>query len=64
MLLLASGAGKPSIFIAAALALPAAFAGQRVGNIVFKYVDVVFFRRMVYAILLLSGTVAILGTLR
>lgn len=64
ILLLASGAGKPSIFIAAALALPAAFAGQRVGNIVFKYVDVVFFRRMVYAILLLSGTVAILGTLR
>lgn len=61
-LLVASGNAKPYVFGAFGLALPAVFAGQAAGNLMFKRVDVVFFRRMVYGILLLSGTVAIVGT--
>lgn len=62
-LLLASGNAKPYVFGAFALSVPSILIGQRVGNLVFKRVNLVYFRRMVYGILLLSGTVAIIGTL-
>lgn len=62
-LLIATGNAKPYVFGAFALALPAVLLGQRAGNLMFKRVDVVFFRRMVYTILLVSGAVAIVGTL-
>lgn len=62
-LLLIAGGGKPYVFGAFALCVPAVFAGQRAGNLLFKRVDVVAFRRLVYGILLVSGLVAIVGTL-
>lgn len=62
-LLLATGNAKPYVFAAFALAIPAVILGQRVGNLMFKRVDAVFFRRMVFGILLVSGAVAIVGTL-
>jgi uncharacterized membrane protein YfcA len=61
VLLIASGSAKPYVFGALALSLPAVFAGQRAGNLVFPRVDHTLFRRMVYGILLLSGVVAVVG---
>ncbi len=61
-LLVGTGNAKLYVFGAFALALPAVLVGQRAGNLMFKRVDIVFFRRMVYGILLLSGSVAIVGT--
>jgi hypothetical protein len=61
VLLLASGSARTSVFTAFVLAVPAVIAGQQLGNRVFHHIDVVVFRRMVYGILLLSGTVAIVG---
>jgi uncharacterized membrane protein YfcA len=62
-LLLATGTVKPYLFFAFAVSLPAVFFGQRLGNRLFHRVNAILFRRMVYAILLLSGGVAILGAL-
>jgi uncharacterized membrane protein YfcA len=61
ILLVASGSAKAYIFGALALSFPAVVAGQWLGNRVFERINLVFFRRMVYAILLVSGTVAIVG---
>lgn len=61
VLLLASGTAKSYVFLALALSLPAMVGGQLLGNAMFEKVDPVFFRRMVYAILLVSGVVAIVG---
>ncbi|MEO8540316.1 MAG: sulfite exporter TauE/SafE family protein [bacterium] len=62
-LLLASGGAKAFVFVALALSLPAVVLGQRLGNRMFERVNAVYFRRMVYGILLLSGAVAIVGTI-
>ncbi len=61
VLLLAAGGAKGYIFLALGLSIPAVFAGQRLGNLLFERVDLIFFRRMVYAILLLSGAAAVVG---
>lgn len=61
VLLLATGTAKPYVFGILGLSLPAMVGGQRLGNACFEKVDPVLFRRLVYAILLLSGAVAIIG---
>ncbi len=61
VLLLATGTAKPYVFALLGLSLPAMIAGQRLGNACFEKVDIVIFRRLVYAVLLVSGTVAIVG---
>ncbi|MBK9610960.1 sulfite exporter TauE/SafE family protein [Candidatus Amarobacter glycogenicus] len=61
LLLLASGTAEPYVFVAFALSVPAVFIGQRIGNGLFEKVNAAIFRRMVYAILLVSGSVAIVG---
>jgi len=60
-LLLASGSVKPWVIGAFALAMPAAEAGRMLGNRLFDHIDEARFRRLVYAILLLSATVALLS---
>lgn len=61
LMLVASGAAEAYVFGAFALSIPAVLGGQALGNRVFHRVDVVLFRRLVYGILLLSGTTAIIG---
>ena len=63
VLLLASGSFKPYLLAAFVIALPAIMVGQRVGNRFFSRIDHTSFRRMVYGILLLSGTMAVVGAL-
>lgn len=63
VLLLATGTAKPYVFAAFALSLPAVFIGQRTGNALFEKINASLFRRLVYVILLVSGTVAIIGAL-
>jgi uncharacterized membrane protein YfcA len=58
-LLLASGSVKPWVVGAFLLAMPAAEAGRILGNRLFDRIDEVRFRRLVYAILLTSATVAL-----
>lgn len=60
-LLLASREVDGRVFAAWAMGVPAVFAGQRLGNMCFERVDHVFFRRLVYAVLVVTGTVAIVG---
>jgi len=61
VLLLATGAWKGYVFVAFLLCLPTIVLAQKVANRLFSRVNVVMFRRMVYAILLISGAVAIVG---
>ena len=63
VLLLATGTAKPYVFAAFAISLPAVFIGQRAGNALFEKINAALFRRLVYVILLVSGTVAIIGAL-
>ncbi|MCL4240879.1 MAG: sulfite exporter TauE/SafE family protein [Dehalococcoidia bacterium] len=58
-LLLVSGSVKPWVVGAFLLAMPAAEAGRILGNRLFDRIDEARFRRLVYAILLLSATVAL-----
>lgn len=60
-LLIASGSVKPWIVGAFALAMPAAEAGRIIGNRLFDGIDELRFRRLVYAILLLSASVALVS---
>lgn len=60
-LMIAAGAFRPYILAAWAVSVPAVFAGQRLGNVLFERVDVLLFRRMVFAILFLSAGIAIAG---
>lgn len=60
-LLILAGTAKPYVFAAFAISFPAVLIGQRVGNVLFDYVDLILFRRMVYGILLLSGAAAVVG---
>ena len=62
-LLFASGAVKPWILGAFALALPAAEAGRIFGNRIFERIDELRFRRLVFAVLLTTGSVALAGAL-
>ena len=62
-LLLASGSVKPWVVGAFLLAMPAAEAGRILGNRLFDRIDEVRFRRLVYAILLTSATVALASAL-
>jgi uncharacterized membrane protein YfcA len=62
-LLFASGSVKPWVLGAFLLAMPAAEGGRMLGNRLFDRIDEARFRRLVYAILLLSATVALLSTL-
>jgi hypothetical protein len=43
--------------------VPAVFAGQRLGNVLFERVDLLLFRRMVFGILFVSAGIAIVGAL-
>lgn len=63
-LLLATGNAKPYVFVAFALSLPSIFFGQRMGNLLFERVHVLFFRRLVFGILILSALSAIVGAVR
>ena len=60
-LMIAAGAFRPYILGAWALSIPAVFAGQNLGNVLFERVDVLAFRRMVFGILFLSAGIAIVG---
>lgn len=62
-LLFASGSVKPWVLGAFLLAMPAAEGGRMLGNRLFDRIDEARFRRLVYAILLLSATVALLSAL-
>lgn len=62
-LLIASGSVKPWVAGAFLLAMPAAEAGRIIGNRLFDRIDEVRFRRLVYAILLTSATVALVSAL-
>lgn len=62
-LLFASGSVKPWVLGAFLLAMPAAEGGRMLGNRLFDRIDETRFRRLVYAILLLSATVALLSAL-
>jgi uncharacterized membrane protein YfcA len=61
VLLAGSGTSKAYLFLAWALCVPAIVVGQRLGNAWFERVDPGSFRKMVYAILLVSGAMAIVG---
>ena len=61
ILLLVTGSARVYVFVALGLCIPAVFAGQKLGNRLFHRIDAVLFRRMVYAILLVSGVAAIVG---
>ena len=61
VLLLLSGTFKPYIVVAWALAVPSVVIGQLAGNLLFSRIDLLVFRRIVYAILFLSAGVAIVG---
>lgn len=63
-LLLATGRAPAYVFVAFALSVPAIFLGQRLGNLLFEKVNVMFFRRMVFAILFVSAISAIVGAVR
>ncbi len=63
VLLLATGHAPGYVFVAFALSIPAIFFGQRLGNRLFEKVDVMVFRRIVFAILFVSAIAAIVGTL-
>jgi uncharacterized membrane protein YfcA len=62
-LLLATGNRPGYVFVAFVLAIPAIFLGQRLGNLLFEKVNVVFFRRIVFAILFISAIAAIIGAI-
>lgn len=61
VLLALSGTSKMYLFLAWALCVPAIVVGQRLGNASFERVDPESFQKMVYAILLVSGAMAIVG---
>jgi uncharacterized membrane protein YfcA len=63
VLLLLVGQVRPYVFVAWALCVPAIFTAQTAGNRLFHRVNVVLFRRMVYAILFVSAAVAIVGAM-
>lgn len=62
-LLLIFGESEAYVFVAWALCVPAILAGQFVGNRMFHRIDIVFFRRLVYAILFVSAGVAVVGAI-
>jgi uncharacterized membrane protein YfcA len=62
-LMIAAGAFRPYILGAWAISVPAVFAGQRLGNVLFERVDLLLFRRMVFGILFVSAGIAIVGAL-
>ena len=61
LLLILAGAAQPYVFAAFAISMPAVLAGQRIGNLLFEYIEQALFRRLVYVILLVSGASAIVG---
>ena len=63
VLLLLFGESEAYVFMAWALCIPAILAGQFLGNRMFHRIDLVFFRRLVYAILFLSAGVAVVGAI-
>ncbi len=62
-LLVLTGNRKSYVVGLLLLSIPAMLVGQWAGNHFFERVDHAFFRRMVFAILLVSGAVAIVGAL-
>jgi len=63
VMLTLGGAVKPYVLVAAAISLPSVFIGRLVGNALFARTHPTLFRRMVFAILLLSGVSAIAGAI-
>ena len=61
LLLILAGAAQPYVFAAFAISMPAVLAGQRIGNLLFEYIEQALFRRLVYVILLVSGASAVVG---
>lgn len=56
-----AGVIKPHILAAWAIAAPSVVVGQMAGNRVFRYIDPIVFRRIVFGILFLSAGVALAG---
>jgi uncharacterized membrane protein YfcA len=63
VMLTLGGTVKPYVLAAAALSLPSVFVGRLAGNALFARTHPALFRRMVFAILLLSGVSAIVGAI-
>ena len=59
VLLLAGGAFQPWLFGAAALAMPAVVGGRLLGNWIFRHVEDVHFRKIVFGVLLATSGVAV-----